>query len=168
MATSIDVSTNSRMTWTLSDTPAIGSIAETAELKISRTIANGTGSGQANVAWRNRVTIAPGQTYSMDLDNLGSTAFGLGGKVVVSTLKDFCVINRATVAGRYVLVGVIGPADVTGWAARVNRGGDYRVSDYLDGWSINSGNKSIYIANPSPGACEIDIGVIGVGTFADT
>lgn len=168
MATTIDVTTNSRMTWTLSDAPEIGTIAETAELKVSRTITNGTGSGEANVAWRDRVTIPAGQTYSLELDNLGATAFGFGGKVVVSTLKDFLVVNRTTTLYAYVLVGVIGANDTTAWAGKVNRGGDYRVSDYLDGWAVNAGNKVVYIANPSAVACEIDIGVVGVGTLADT
>jgi hypothetical protein len=168
MATSIDISTNSRMTWTLSDSPDIGTIAETAELKTSRSITNGTGSGEANVAWRGRVTVPAGQVYSLELDNLGSTAFNFAGKVVMQTLKDFVVINRTTANYAYVLVGVIGPNDTTGYSAKVNRGADYRVSDYLDGWPVTAGNKVVYIANPSAVACELDIGAIGVGVLEDT
>jgi hypothetical protein len=154
--------------WSFTDTPVIGSLTESASISSSRTIANGTGEGQANVAWRDRVTISSGQTYSVSLDNLGATAFGYGGRVVITVLKEMRVNVRTTAAGRYVLVGVIGPSDATAYSARVNRGGDYAVADYLDGWAVNAGNKTVYIANPSGGAVEIDLAFVGVGTTQDT
>lgn len=169
MATSLSVTGNSRLTYSFSDAPEIGSLAESVELKTSRSVANGTGAGQANVAWRDKVTIAAGQVYSMDLLNLGATAFGFGGKVVINTLKEFMVVVNTTTASRWVLVGVIGPADTTGYSARVNRGGDYRVADYQDGWAVTNGvNNNVYIANPSAGAVEIDVLVVGVGSTVDT
>lgn len=168
MPNTLDVTTNSRMTWTLTGDPAIGTLSENAELRTGRTIANGIGQGQANVAWRNRVTIASGQTYSLELDNLGGNAFGFNGKIVLSALKDFILINRAIQPGLYVLVGAIGPSDTTGYSAKVNSGGDYRVSDYIDGWAVTSGNNVVYIANPGAQPVQIDIGIVGVGTFADT
>jgi len=169
MATSLSVTGNSRCTYSLSDSPTIGSIGESVEIKTSRTVANGTGAGEANVAWRNRVTITAGQAYSLDLLNLGATVFGFGGKVVINTLKEFFLVVNTTTASRYVLVGVIGPADTTGYSARVNRGGDYRVADYQDGWAVtNNVNNVVYIANPSAGSVEIDVLVVGVGSTADT
>jgi hypothetical protein len=169
MATTLSVSGNSRCTYSFSDGPAIGSLAESVEIRTARTVANGTGAGQANVAWRNRVTIAAGQAYSMDLLNLGATAFGFGGKVVINTLKELFVVVNTTTASRYVLVGVIGPNDTTAYSARVNRGGDYRVADYQDGWAVtNNVNNVVYIANPSGGSVEIDVLAVGVGSTADT
>jgi hypothetical protein len=51
----------------------------------------------------------------------------------------------------------------------VNRGGDYRVADYQDGWAVASNvNNVVYIANPSAGAVEIDLLVVGVGSTVDT
>lgn len=169
MATSLAVTGNSRCTYSFSDSPTIGSLAESVELKTSRTVENGTGAGQANVAWRDRVSIAAGQVYSLDLLDLGATAFGFAGKVVMSTLKEFMLVVNTTTASRYVLVGCIGPSDTTGYSARVNRGGDYRVADYQDGWAVTNGvNNVIYIANPSAGAVSIDLVVVGVGSTADT
>jgi hypothetical protein len=160
---------NSRLTWSLSDSPVIGTVGKSAEIKTSRTVANGTGAGEANVAWVNRVTIASGQVYSLELRNLGDTVFGFAGKITMTTLKElFCVVNTTT-ANRYVLFGVIGPSDTTAYTARINRGGDYRVADYTDGWPVTQNvNDVIYIANPSAGAVEIDLGVVGVGTFSNT
>lgn len=168
MATTLSVSGNSRLTWSLSDDPVIGSLGESAELRLTRAVENGTGSGQANVAWRNRVTIAAGQVYGIQLDNLGASAFGFAGKIAITTLKEFLLIVNTDTASRYVLVGVIGPNDTTAFSARVNRGGDYRVADYLDGWAVTNTNKFIYIANPSGGSVEIDVAVVGVGAISDT
>lgn len=168
MATTLTLTGNSRLSYSLSDSPVIGSLAEAAELKTTRSVSNGTGSGQANVAWRDRVTIASNQAWSADLLNLGTTAFGFVGKVSITTLKELMVVVNTTTASRYVLVGVIGPGDTTAWAAKVNRGGDYRVADYLDGWAVtNNVNNTLYIANPSAGSVSIDVCFIGVGTLAD-
>jgi hypothetical protein len=169
MATSLSVSGNSRLTYSFSDSPTIGSLGESVELKTSRTVGNGTGAGEANVAWRDRVSITAGQVYSLNLLNLGATAFGFGGKVVINTLKEFFLVVNTTTTNRYVLVGAIGPSDTTGYSARVNRGGDYRVSDYQDGWTVtNAVNNIIYIANPSGGTVSIDLLVVGVGSTVDT
>lgn len=160
---------NSRLSWSLTDAPTIGSAGRSAEIKTSRSVENGTGVGQANAAWVNRVTIASGQVYSLELRNLGDTTFGFAGKVVLTTLKEIiCVVNTTT-ANRYVLFGVIGPNDTSAYVARINRGGDYRVADYQDGWTVTQNvNDVIYIANPSAGSVEIDIGVVGVGTYVNT
>jgi hypothetical protein len=168
MAVAASISTNSRLTFSLADSPAVGSISQAVEIKSSRTVDNGTGAGQANAAWTARVTLAAGQVYSLDLTALPMTAFNLGGKLALSTLKDVIVVNNETTAGRYLLYGVISPADVTGYAARLNRGADYRWSDYQDGVAIGAGNKTVYIANPSNGSVTFDIALAGVGTYSDT
>lgn len=168
MAVAASISTNSRLTFSLADSPDIGSISQSVELKSSRTVDNGTGAGQANAAWSARVTLAAGQVYSLDLTNLSLTAFNLGGKLALSTLKDVIVVNNATTAGRYLLYGVISPSDTTGYAARLNRGADYRWSDYQDGIAVTAGNKTIYVANPSAGSVTFDIALAGVGTYSDT
>lgn len=168
MAT-LSLTGNSRLSWSLADAQTIGTAGRTAEIKTSRTVENGTGAGQANAAWVNRVTIASGQVYSLELRNLGETVFGFAGKVVLTKLKEIiCVVNTTT-ASRYVLFGVIGPSDTSAYVARINRGGDYRVADYQDGWTVTQDvNDVIYIANPSAGSVEIDIGVVGVGSYANT
>jgi hypothetical protein len=89
------------------------------------------------------------------------------GKINVATLKDVIVVNNETTANRYVLYGVISAQDTTGYAARINRGGSYRWTDYQDGIVVNAGNKTLYIANPSGGSVTFDIALAGVGTFSD-
>ena len=64
MATTLTVGGNSRLSYSLTEDPVIGAVSESAELRTTRTIEDGTGENQANVAWRNRVTIAAGQVYS--------------------------------------------------------------------------------------------------------
>jgi hypothetical protein len=156
-----------RLTFSLADTQLVGSVTGEVEVRSSVVVANGTAAGQANVAWATGVTLAAGQAYSFDLTNLAASAFGYVGKVNVATLKDVLVVNNETAAGRYLLYGVISQADTTGYAARINRGGSYRWTDYQDGIAVNAGNKTIYIANPSSGSVTFDIALAGVGTFSD-
>jgi hypothetical protein len=114
------------------------------------------------------VTLPAGQVYSLDLTDLSLSAFNLAGRLTFTTLKDIIVVNNSTTAGRYLLYGVISPADTTGYAARLNRGADYRWSDYQDGIAVTAGNRMVYIANPSAGSITFDIALAGVGTFSDT
>lgn len=165
----LSASGSSRTTYTLSDAPAIGSAGESVELRASRTVEDGTGEGQANAAWRNRVTIAAGNVYSLDLTDLGATVFGFGGRISLTKLKEVYVLVNTTTAGAHVLWGVIAPNDTSAYAARIGRGGEYRWADYYDGIAVtNNSNDMIHVANPSAGAVEIDLLLIGVGTFADT
>lgn len=169
MATTLSGSTNTRVTWALADAPDIGSLSESAEIKLTRTLEHGTGAGQANVGWRERVAIPAGQTYTLELDNLPATAFGFAGTVSLATLKDFYLQNTATVAGRYVLVGTVGPADATAYSAKVGAGGEYRVADYLVGWPVvNNTSDTIHIANPSAAAITLELTLVGVGTIAES
>jgi len=158
---------NTRLTFSLADTQLVGSVTGDVEVRSTQTVANGTGAGQANVAWATEVTLPAGQVYSLDLTNLAASAFGYVGKVAVTTLRDVIVVNNETTAGRYLLYGVISPQDTTGYAARINRGGSYRWTDYQDGIAITAGNKTLYIANPSSGSVTFDIGIAGVGTYSD-
>ena len=158
---------NTRLTFSLADTQLVGSVTGEVEVRAAQTVANGTAAGQANVAWATRVTLEANQVYSFDLTNLPASAFGYVGKINVTTLRDVIVVNNETAANRYVLYGVISQADTTGYAARINRGGSYRWTDYQDGIAVTSGNKVIYIANTSGGSVTFDVGLAGVGTFLD-
>lgn len=165
----LSLTTNARLSYTWADAPAIGSLAESVELKTTRNVANGTGENEANVAWRDRVTIPAGQSYALELTNLGATAFGFGGRVTLDTLKEFFVINTNTTGAGYVLVATIGPSDATAYAAKVARGGDFRVADYATGWAVTAGaDDTIHLANPSAVAVTVELGVVGVGTTEDT
>ena len=166
--TTLSVSGNTRLSYSLSDAPVIGSASESAELRTSQSVSNGTGPGQANVAWRDRVTVTGGAAYSFDLLTLGATVFGFDGVVAINTLKDVLIINNTTATGAQLLVGVIGPSDTTGYAAKINRGGSYRVTDYSDGWPVTTGvNNTFYVANPTTGPVEFDVLLIGVGSTSN-
>ena len=158
---------NNRLTFSLADTQLIGSVTGEVEVRATQTVANGTGAGQANVAWATEVTLPAGQVYSLDLTNLPASAFGYVGKVAVTTLRDVIVVNNETTANRYLLYGVISQADTSGYAARINRGGSYRWTDYQDGIAVTAGNKTLYIANSSGGSVTFDIALSGVGSYSD-
>lgn len=159
---------NSRLTFSLSGTQPIGSSSDGFEIRTSRTVTHGTGEGEANVGWRDRVSIPAGQVLGLNLLELEGSVLGFDGLVAITELKEiFCVVNTTT-AGAHVLFGVISPSDTTAYSALVKRGGDYRVTSYLEGWDVTeSVNNWIYIANPTGAAVEIDIGFMGVGSYAD-
>lgn len=169
MPTTFSGTTNTRVTYTIADAPAIGSISDGAELKTTRRIENGTAANQANVGWREQATIPAGTTYTLELDNLGATAFGFAGTVIFSTLKDFYLINTATAAGRHVLVGTVGPSDSTAYSAKIGAGGEYRVADYLVGWPVvNNTSDTIHIANPTAYPITVELVLLGVGSIVES
>lgn len=163
----LTLSGNNRLTFSIADTQLVGSVTGDVEVRTTQTVSNGTLAGQANVAWATKVTLPAGQVYSIDLTNLAASAFGYVGKINVATLKDVIVVNNETTSGRHLLYGVISAVDTTGYAARINRGGSYRWTDYQDGIAVTSGNKTLYIANPSAGSVTFDVALAGVGTFSD-
>jgi hypothetical protein len=165
MPNTISLSANNRITWTVSD----GVAAESQEVRTARSITNGSGANQANVAWRNQVTIPAGQVYSFDMNNLADSALGYSGRVTITSIRDVMVVNMTTTAGAYVLWGVIGPSDSSAYAARIGRGGEYRVADWYDGQAVTVGvDNVIYVANPSSVAVTLDVAFAGVGTYSDT
>ena len=181
MPTTFSGSSNIRSSYTLSDSPTIGTAGETAQLRVNRSIDNGTGIDEANAAWRQVITVPQGQVYSLDLTNLGATVFGFGGKVSLSVLKELFVVvpeftsqvqslGPGVTPGSRILFGCISSSDTTGYAAELWLGADYRWSDYQVGKTITSGNKFIYIANPanSGGTVKFDILLVGNGTYSDT
>lgn len=168
MSTAISIGTANRLSWSLADTPTVGLAGESYETSITRTVANGTASGQANAAWADIVTVPAGQVLALDLTLLSTAKFGIAGYVTFTTVKDVFVVNKETTAGRYVLYGVSSPSDTTGYAAKINRGGEHRWTDYLDGIAINAGNKIVYIANPTASAVTLEIAVCGIGTYVST
>lgn len=165
MTTALSISTSDRLSWTLSDAPTVGAAGETYETAVSRSVANGTASGQANAAWADLVTIPAGQVLSLDLTLLSTAKFGIQGHVDFSEVNDVFVINKETESGRYVLFGVASPSDTTGFAARINRGGSYRWTDYIDGAAVTTGDHIINIANPGSQSVTLEIAICGVGTY---
>jgi len=163
----LSITGNTRLTFALSDVQLVGSVTNDVVVRATQTVENGTGAGQANAAWASKVTLAAGSAYSLDLTSMPASAFGYVGRVSLTNLRDVVVVNNTTTAGRYLLYGVISPQDVTGYAARIGRGGSYRWTDYQDGITVTAGNKLIYIANPSNGTVVFDIAVAGVGSFLD-
>jgi hypothetical protein len=167
MATAMSISTANRLSYSLAGAPELGTLGEGYETSVSRTVSNGTASNQANAAWAELVTVPAGQVLSLDLTNLAAEKFNFAGYVSFSVVKDVMVVNKETVAGRYVLWGVSSPSDTTGYAARINRSGDYRWSDYADGVTLTAGNKTIYVANPGAAAVLLEVAICGVGTYID-
>ena len=167
MATAISISTANRLSYSLAGSPDLGTLGEGYETSVSRTVANGTGSNQANAAWVELVTVPAGQVASLDLTNMVAEKFGFVGYVEFAVVKDVMVVNKESAAGRFVLWGVASPSDTTGYAARINRGGDYRWTDYADGVAVTSGNKVLYVANPGVSPVLLEVAICGIGTYHD-
>lgn len=113
-------------------------------------VANGTGAGQANAYWRDVLTIAAGQSATVDLFALPTTAFGGTGTVALYQIKLLWCANRS--AGAAVILG----------DACENRWGGYSSgAQYLpagacvlalsagEGYAADGSSRNVVITNDS-------------------
>lgn len=162
MSNSLSATGATRLSWTLTATQTVGSVKREAESRVARTITNGTGVNQANVGYAQTHTVTGGTTVDLDLTGITHNAFGSTGVVAFTTVKEvLMVVGSAT--GVNVLIG--GITGTTG--TKVNEGGMYHLCDYAVGLAAsNWSGSTIRIGNPTTVPINVDVSLIGVGTFS--
>lgn len=126
------------------------------------TLANGSGSGQANAYWRDVVTIAASGTASIDLRSLTLKAFGGTGTLTLASVKAICVRNRSTTAS--LSVGVSATNRWSGLAAgaiTVAGSGCFYATNST-GWATSASDKILAITNDGASAADVEVIVVGV------
>jgi hypothetical protein len=152
------VTGNTRLTWSLSDQQAIGPVGRSAEQKSGRSITHGTGPNQANVAYTNTFSIAGMDDIELDLGLMDVSAFGFGGLLSISKVKELLIEVTTGPTGGYVTVRL--PAGITG--IRVNAGGQFHWIDYLSGLEYVDNLK---VENGITGTYGIELSLVGNGYF---
>ncbi|NBV47260.1 MAG: hypothetical protein EBR86_16895 [Planctomycetia bacterium] len=157
-----------RGSFVVTEDPLFGLRTESVELKASTAYSHGTGPNQINAVASFSLTIPAATTATLDLMDVGQTAFQFGGRVAFTAVKELHAQNKETTAGRVALWGTAGANDATGYAARLDPGGSIHVSSPVSGFAVNNANRYLSIANPGGSPVTLDVLIAGIGTYADT
>jgi hypothetical protein len=150
----LTVTGNTRLTWSLSD----GTASTGGEAKSGRSIVNGTGPYQANVAWGITGTINASGVIAYSGSGLPFSPFGSGGQVTVTRWKEllFSVVTGPT--GGHVTFSAPG---ITG--VRVGTWGQVHFVDYALG---TTGSTNYGWERGTTGTYEVSFNLIGNGSYA--
>lgn len=153
MANVLTVTGNTRVTWSLSD----GTASTGGEQKSSRSIINGTGPYQANIAWNITGALTTGVLYEYTGSGLPFTPFQSGGQIFVTKWKEllFSVVTGPT--GGYVTFSAPG---ITG--VPVATWGQVHFVDYAMG---TTGGTNYGWQRGTTGTYEVAFQLIGVGSY---
>lgn len=156
MATSLAVSGNTRLAWSLSDPQSAVSFSGSGESKASRTIADGTGVGQANVAASKSLT-GTQAGFSLSLTGVTGSVLGATQTAVISTVRELLVSVPTGPTGGFVTLTHPGISGV-----RVGVGGQFHLVDYGSG--ITGGTLSF--AASVTGTYGVDLTAVGLGSYS--
>lgn len=129
-------------------------------------IASGNGSGQANLCFFDKRTIAGSGSESLDLAGVLTDAFGQ--TLTFTRIKAIMIRADAGNAGNIVVGGApsngfVGPfADATD-KARIAAGDVFLVTNMAAGWTVTAATGDLLlIANSGASAATYDIAIIGL------
>jgi len=156
MPTTLAVSGNTRLAWSLSDPQSVVSFSGSSESRTSRSITNGTGVGQANVAASKSVT-GTQAGFSLSLTGVTGSALGATQTAVISTVRELLVSVTTGPTGGFVTLTHPGISGV-----RVGVGGQFHLADYESG--ITGGTLSF--SATVTGTYGVDLTAVGLGSYS--
>lgn len=144
------------------------SVLDSLTKQVDKSFANGTGANQAQHVWHDKRTLNAGASDNLDLTSLAN-AFG---NLTLSKVKAIFV-NILTTTSNYRLN--IGGASTNAWSAFVadatdkvvvGAGSPFLWVSLVDGGTVDSTHKVLKIENPSAGAVQYEIWILGNGSIA--
>jgi hypothetical protein len=163
MANTLSVSGNTRLAWVLSENQNVGSVSKSVEQRSSRSITNGTGPNQANVAFTDTVSVTGTSTTQIDLAEYIDNSFGYDGNLVFTVLKEVVVNVTTGPTGGNLTVGI--PTGVTG--VRMNVGSQMHIANYIAGYPVGASFSGITLKSNVTGTYSVSLTAVGVGTFGN-
>lgn len=164
MANTLSVAGNTRLSWSLSDADSQPSVSMSAQKLSTRSISNGTGVNQANVAFSTSLTITGTNSTTLNINAAPVSSFGYAGKAVFTNIREMLVSVPTGPTGGWVLFSCpTGVTGVSGVAVRV--GGQFHLLDYTSGISTATGAWTFQ--NGPTGTYGVDFTAIGIGSYAD-
>ena len=161
-------SVSSSLSFSLTGSPTLGSETKAVDLSLSESIDNGTGAGQATAGWADVVAIPAGSVLAIDLGAVDANALGFNGTVVFTQIRAIRIRNRATSATSIVLVGCpSGGNDTNAYAAKLAGGARWGWEDFTNGVAVTAANLTLTVTNVSAASVDVEIGIIGIGTYVD-
>jgi len=165
MANELSVIGQTALSWSLSDKQDPTSYAASAQKRSTRSIANGTGVGQANAAWSTTMTITGTNEGEVDLNTLGLAPFGTYGYITLASLREMLVNVTTGPTGGYVVVYVTGVSPTAPANFPVGVGGQLHYADYNAGLGV-SALDYLRVRSAVTGTYSVDVTLVGVGTFS--
>jgi hypothetical protein len=156
MPTSLTVAGTTRLAWSLSDSQSAADYSASGEDRSSRSVSNGTGVGQANVAASTTIT-GTQAGFSLAITGITGSVLGAVQTARVNTVRELLVLVSTGPTGGFVTVTHPGISGV-----RVGVGGQFHLADYGSG--ITGG--SLAFASTVAGTYSVDVTAVGVGTYA--
>lgn len=140
-----------------------GDIRHKVELDVR--LKTGTGSGQVDVIWSDRRTLASSGTDTLDLAGVLTTSYGA--TVTFAKIKAVCIRNRSSTDGVDLRAG---PDATNGWVGmfidasdrnRIPAGGMVFWYD-PNGQSVGAGSTDeLWVQNDGSVSCDYDIIIVG-------
>lgn len=140
-----------------------GTITDSTTVTVSAKTANGTGTGQANVYWRDVITIAASATATVDLRSLSLAFYGATGSVSLASVKQLLVVNKSATASL-----AVGGSTTNRWTAlaggavTVGASGSVYALHGGAGYATTTTDKVIAITNNGGASATVEIYVVGV------
>jgi hypothetical protein len=156
MPTSLTVAGTTRLAWSLSDSQSAADYSASGEDRSSRSVSNGTGVGQANVAASTTIT-GTQAGFSLAITGITGSVLGAVQTARVNTVRELLVLVNTGPTGGFVTLTHPGISGV-----RVGVGGQFHLADYGSG--ITGG--SLAFASTVAGTYSVDVTAVGVGTYA--
>jgi hypothetical protein len=156
MPTSLTVAGTTRLAWSLSDSQSTADYSASGEDRSSRSVSDGTGVGQANVAASTTIT-GTQAGFSLAITGITGSILGATQTARVNTVRELLVLVSTGPTGGFVTVTHPGISGV-----RVGVGGQFHLADYGSG--ITGG--SLAFAASVTGTYSVDVTAVGVGTYS--
>jgi hypothetical protein len=154
MPNSLTASGQTRLAWSLSDDETVFGASANAEARSSRTISNGTGPNQAQVAVTRRITCTgSGQTFN--LTGISTEYFGITGTTAVTNVRELLVQVTTGPTGGFL--NLQAPGGITG--VRVGVGGQFHWLDY----AVGATGTTIALSGGATGTYSVDMTIVGLG-----
>lgn len=155
---------SSSISFTRVDTQQLGSVRNIASDSGTYTFSDGSGSGQADLAWADTRTIAANTVEELDLLNLERTHLGVTVPMAFRQLVAVRIVNLETAAGKRLLVGVDPGSPTTAYAFEVGPGMEMASANTSDSWVVTNTNSTLRLANPNDSELQYEIFLLGNST----
>ena len=156
MPTALTVAGTTRLAWSLSDPQSVASYSASGEERSSRSVSNGTGVGEANVAASKTIT-GTQAGFSLSLTGITGSVLGATQTANVSTVRELLVQVNTGPTGGFVTMTHPGISGV-----RIGNGGQFHLADYGSG--ITGGTLSF--SSTVSGTYSVDVTAVGVGSYS--
>lgn len=147
----------------------LGSPTTPLSLSYTKSLASGTGSGQADLAWTDLNTLAASATTDIDL--AGTLAGALGGAVVFAKVKAIMLYADEGNTNNVVLGGAaatqfVGPFGSATHTVAVPPGGMVKLTAPIAGWTVTAGSADLLRVANSAAGTSVTYRIIIIGTSA--